>query len=93
MANLREWAQGFCPLNAIEHTLSDLIDSNGSSAVQRTEADVTAQDAIAMLEAGDLLVDCTGSGSLLRDHLAPGSSDEALVGGANTLNIRSNTRW
>ena len=36
MANLREWAQGFCPLNAIEHTLSDLIDSNGSSAVQRT---------------------------------------------------------
>ena len=87
MANLREWAQGFCPLNAIEHTLSDLIDSNGSSAVQRTEADVTAQDAIAMLEPGDLLVDCTGSGSLLRDHLAPGSSDEALVEGANTLNI------
>ena len=87
MANLREWAQGFCPLNAIEHTLSDLIDSSGSSAVQRTEADVTAQDAIAMLEPGDLLVDCTGSGSLLRDHLAPGSSDEVVVEGANTLNI------
>ncbi len=84
MAHLREWVQGFCPLNAIERTLSDLIDS---SAVQRTEADVTAQDAIGMLEPGDLLVDCTGSTSLLRDHLAPGSNDEVVVEGANTLNI------
>lgn len=87
MAHLRDWEQGFCPLNAIERTLSDLIDSSGSNAVQRTEADVTAQDAIAMLEPGDLLVDCTGSRSLLRDHLAPGSGDEVVVEGANTLDI------
>jgi FAD binding domain len=87
MARLREWAQGFCPLNAIERTLSDLIDSSGSNALQRTEANLAAQDAMAMLEPGDLMVDCTGSGSLLRDQLAPGSGDEVVVGGANTLNI------
>ena len=85
MALLREWAQGFCPLNAIERSLSDLIDARGSNSVQRTAAVVTAEDAIAMLEPGDILIDCTGSRSLLRDHLVPGSGD---VEGANTLNIR-----
>ena len=29
---------------------------------------------MAMLEPGDILVDCTGSKSLLRDHLAPGAT-------------------
>ena len=86
MALLREWALGFCPLNAIERSLSDLIDARGSNAVQRTAAVVTAEDAIAMLEPGDILIDCTGSRSLLRDHLAPGSGE--VDGGANTLNIR-----
>ena len=41
---------------------------------------------MAMLEPGDILVDCTGSKSLLRDHLVPGSGEGD--GGANTLNIR-----
>ena len=86
MALLREWALGFCPLNAIERSLSDLIDARGSNAVQRTAAIVTAQDAIAMLEPGDVLIDCTGARSLLRDHLVPGAS--AAEGGANTVNIR-----
>ena len=86
MALLREWALGFCPLNAIERSLSDLIDARGSNAVQRTAAVVTAEDAMAMLEPGDILIDCTGSKSLLRDHLAPGSGE--VDGGANTLNIR-----
>jgi 2-polyprenyl-6-methoxyphenol hydroxylase-like FAD-dependent oxidoreductase len=85
MAHLREWEQGFCPLNAIERTLSDLIDSNGSA--QRIEADVTTQDAIAILHPGDLLVDCTGRRSLLRDHLAPGSGEDVVVEGGNTLRI------
>ena len=40
-----------------------------------------------MIEPGDLLVDCTGSNSLLRDHLAPGSGDGVEVEGANTLEI------
>ena len=39
-----------------------------------------------MLEPGDILIDCTGSKSLLRDHLVPGSG--AADEGANTLNIR-----
>ncbi len=85
MALLRGWALGFCPLNAIERSISDLIDARGSSAVQRTAAVVTAEDAMAMLEPGDVLIDCTGSSSLLRDHLVRGSGE---VDGANTVKIR-----
>jgi 2-polyprenyl-6-methoxyphenol hydroxylase-like FAD-dependent oxidoreductase len=86
MALLRGWATGFCPLNAIERSISDLIDARGSSVVQRTAAVVTAEEAMAMLEPGDLLIDCTGSRSLLRDHLVPGSGP--VNGGSNTLKIR-----
>ena len=86
MALLHQWALGFCPLNAIERSLSDLIDARRSHPVQRTAAVVTAQDAIAMLEPGDILIDCTGSKSLLHDHLAPGSG--GVDGGTNTVNIR-----
>jgi 2-polyprenyl-6-methoxyphenol hydroxylase-like FAD-dependent oxidoreductase len=85
MALLRGWAQGFCPLNTIERSLSDLIDARRSHPVQRTTAAVTAEDAMAMLEPGDVLIDCTGCKSLLRDHLAPGSG--AAENGANTFNI------
>jgi 2-polyprenyl-6-methoxyphenol hydroxylase-like FAD-dependent oxidoreductase len=85
-ALLRDWALGFCPLNAIERSVSDLIDARESNAVQRTAAVVTAEDAMAMLEPGNILIDCTGSKSLLRDHLTTGSGD--AVGGANTLKIR-----
>ena len=83
---LRGWALGFCPLNAIEHSLSDLIDARTSNAVQRTAAVVSAKDAVAMLEPGDILIDCTGSKSLLRDHLVAGSDE--VDGGPNTLSIR-----
>lgn len=86
MALLHGWTLGFCPLNAIERSLSDLIDARGSSALRRTAAVVTAEDAMAMLEPGDLLVDCTGARSLLRDRLVPGS--EEVDGGENTLLIR-----
>ena len=40
---------------------------------------------MAMLEPGDVLVDCTGSSSLLRDHLVPGSGDVGRD--TNTLNF------
>jgi 2-polyprenyl-6-methoxyphenol hydroxylase-like FAD-dependent oxidoreductase len=86
MALLRGWTSGFCPLNSIELEVSDLIDARGSSALQRTAAVVTAEDAMAMLEPGDVLIDCTGARSLLRDHLVPGS--EEIDGDANTLLIR-----
>ena len=86
MALLRGWTLGFCPLNSIEREVSDLIDARVSNGVQRTAAVVTAEDAVAMLEPGDLLIDCTGARSLLRDRLVPGS--EEVNGGANTLLIR-----
>ena len=86
MTLLHGWTLGFCPLNALERSLSDLIDARGSSQLQRTAAVVTAEDAMAMLEPGDLLVDCTGARSLLRDRLVPGS--EEADGGENTLLIR-----
>jgi 2-polyprenyl-6-methoxyphenol hydroxylase-like FAD-dependent oxidoreductase len=86
MGLLHEWALGFCPLNAIERSLSDLIDRRRPNAVQRTTAAITAEDAVAMLEPGDILIDCTGSRSLLRDYLVPRSA--GVVADANTLNIR-----
>ena len=86
MSLLRGWTLGFCPLNAIERSLSDLIDQRTSNPVHRTAAVVTAQDAIAMLDPGDIVIDCTGSNSLLRDHLALSSGE--VMAGSNTLSIR-----
>jgi hypothetical protein len=83
---LRGWTTGFCPLNAIEQSVSDLIRSRASNGVERVAADVTAEYAMAMLDPGDILIDCTGSRSLLRDHLTTGSGEGE--GGGNTLSIR-----
>jgi 2-polyprenyl-6-methoxyphenol hydroxylase-like FAD-dependent oxidoreductase len=85
MALLRDWTVGFCPLNSIERAVSELIDARSSNGVQRLGA-VTVEEVTAMLEPGDILIDCTGSRSLLRDRLAPGSGE--LDEGANTLKIR-----
>ncbi|MFL5859515.1 MAG: FAD-dependent oxidoreductase [Solirubrobacteraceae bacterium] len=82
---VRGWTVGFCALNEIERTLSDLIDTRDSHAVLRTPAAVTADDAIAALEPGDIMIDATGSNSLLRDHLLPQFGD---ADGANTQIIR-----
>jgi len=82
-ALLESWVAGFCPLNSIERSLSDLVDARGAS-VERTCALVTVDDATAMLEPGDVLIDSTGSRSLLRDHLVPG----AVAEDANTLKVR-----
>jgi len=86
MELLRGWTLGFCPLNAIERSISELIDARVSDAVERTAAVVTAEDAMAMLEPGDILIDCTGSNSLLRDHLTTDSGE--VDGAGNTLQIR-----
>jgi len=85
MALLREWAQGFCPLNEIERSLSELIDARPSDSVERIAGAIGAEDAISLLEPGDVLIDCTGSRSLLRDHLAPTSGE--VEPDANTLNF------
>jgi len=87
MTLLREWTQGFCPLNVIEHSLSDLIDARQSRPVQRTTAVVTAEDAMTMLAPGDILIDCTGAKSVLRDQLVPGAGAASDVD-ANTFKLR-----
>lgn len=88
MSLLRGWVRGFGPLNGIERSLSELIDGRRAlglgSNVHRTLNVLTAEDAMAMLEPGDILIDCTGSRSLLRDHLVPGMGEV----GANTLKVR-----
>ena len=83
---LHLWTLGFCPLNNIERSLSDLIDARGTNNIQRYGAVGSAEDAMKIIEPGDILIDCTGSKSLLRDHLVhdAGAADRA----ANTLNIR-----
>jgi 2-polyprenyl-6-methoxyphenol hydroxylase-like FAD-dependent oxidoreductase len=86
MALLRTWASGFCPLNRIERGLSDLIDARHTRPVQRTAAAVTAKEAIGFLTPGDILIDCTGTRSVLRDSLMPG--DLAVDEERNTFKLR-----
>src|SRR5262245_14793162 len=85
MTLLQQWTLGFCPLNTIESSISDLIDTRKSSAVQRSATVVTPEEAMSLLTPGDILIDCTGAKSLLRDHLVPGSGEGK---GANTITIR-----
>jgi 2-polyprenyl-6-methoxyphenol hydroxylase-like FAD-dependent oxidoreductase len=84
MGLLREWTVGFCPLNVIERSLSGLIDARQTHPVRRTTAAVTAQDLMAMVQPGDVVIDCTGTRSVLRGHLMPGAAD----GEANTFKLR-----
>jgi 2-polyprenyl-6-methoxyphenol hydroxylase-like FAD-dependent oxidoreductase len=86
-ALLREWTLGFCPLNSIERALSDLIDARGSNSVERIAEALTPEQAMAMLKSEDILIDCTGSNSLLRDHVVPPVSEPA-GGDANTFKVR-----
>ncbi|MGD9573076.1 MAG: FAD-dependent oxidoreductase [Thermoleophilia bacterium] len=83
---LRDWTRGFVPLNAIERSVSDLIDRRTDHPITRVHTDLSQDEALALLEPGDVLIDCTGARSLLRDGLTPGSVE--LGGGANTLQIR-----
>jgi len=86
MSLIREWVQGFCPLNSIEQALSNLIDNRGSNGVERILTNMTEEQAIAMLAPGDILIDCTGCKSLLRDHLESGPASGNKD--ANTFNIQ-----
>jgi 2-polyprenyl-6-methoxyphenol hydroxylase-like FAD-dependent oxidoreductase len=87
MTLLRRLSAGFCPLNAIEQSLSDLIDTRESTSVQRIATAVTPEDAIALLEPGDMLIDCSGSNSLLRDRLVPSSAGEDAAGNTHTIRL------
>ena len=97
MGLLRGWTRGFCPLNDIERGLSELIDARRAHPVERTLAAVTADDALAMLAPGDILIDCTGTRSVMRDRLvgmagaagtAGAAGGAATAGEANTFKVR-----
>lgn len=83
MQLLREWTLGFVPLNHIERSLSGLIDDR-RAPVEREAAVVTAASLMATVQPGDIVIDCTGSRSVLRDHLVPGGAES----GANTFTLR-----
>jgi 2-polyprenyl-6-methoxyphenol hydroxylase-like FAD-dependent oxidoreductase len=81
-ALLEEWSQGFVALNTVEDRLTELIESRETGTVERVSATVTADEALDGVEPGDVVVDCTGTRSLLRDRLLPG--DDSDVEGRNT---------
>ena len=85
-ALLQEWTRGFVPLNTIERSLSELIDARGTGSVERVAGTVTVDEALAMLEPGDVLVDSTGARSLMRDLLLPG--DDLDGRDRNTMRVR-----
>ena len=81
-ALLEEWARGFVPLNVVEHRLSELIEARNTGTVERVAGTIGAEEALEKLEPGDMVVDCTGTRSLMRDLLLPGADLE--VPGRNT---------
>ncbi len=85
-ALLDDWTRGLVPLNTIERSLSDLIEARGTGTVERVASEVTADQAIEMLEPDDILVDCTGARSLMRDLLLPG--DDLTARDRNTKRFR-----
>ena len=81
-ALLEEWARGFVPLNVVENRLSELIEARDTGTVERVAGTIGAAEALEKLEPGDVVVDCTGTRSLMRDLLLPGADLEAQ--GRNT---------
>jgi 2-polyprenyl-6-methoxyphenol hydroxylase-like FAD-dependent oxidoreductase len=83
---LEAWTLGFVPLSTIERSLSALIESRGTGTVDRFELGLDAEMALNVLEPADVLVDCTGARSLMRDLLLPG--DDLTPAGRNTARFR-----
>jgi hypothetical protein len=68
---LKEWTQGFCPVNTIEKSLSDLIDQDAVSPVERIISTLDLETLKTLVGPEDIVIDCTGCKSLLRDTLVP----------------------
>ncbi len=83
---LADWTRGFVPLNTIERALTELIESRSTGTVERVARALDADEAVAMLEPDDVLIDCTGARSVLRDLLVPG--DDLSAPGRNTARFR-----
>ena len=65
------------PLNVVENRLSELIESRDTGTVERVSQTVDRDEALEMLEPGDILVDCTGTRAIMRDLLLPGADLDA----------------
>jgi 2-polyprenyl-6-methoxyphenol hydroxylase-like FAD-dependent oxidoreductase len=85
---LQEWNRGFCRLNDIETGLSSLIAEGGKSPVERVQGAVSVEQAMAMLAPHEIMIDCTGANSMLRDQLVPPTDDESESAERNTFKIR-----
>jgi hypothetical protein len=85
---LQSWNQGFCRLNDIEESLTALIAEGGKSPVERIQSALTVEQAMAMLQPQEILIDCTGANSLLRDHLLPPSAAAPDASERNTFKLR-----
>ena len=81
-ALLEEWSRGFVQLNVVENRLTELIESRDTGTIERVSRTVARDEALEMLEPGDILVDCTGTRALMRDLLLPGTDLD--VPGRNT---------
>jgi hypothetical protein len=72
-ALLEKWSRGFVQLNVVEKGLSELIEARGTGTVERVSTTLTRDEALDMVEPGDVLVDCSGTRALMRDLLLPGA--------------------
>ena len=88
VALIKDWSQGFCPLNIIEKGASAMIDEGGPSPVERVLGSVSVDQALAMVAPDDIMIDCTGCNSLLRNHLVPAKAGEANAAERNTYTLR-----
>ncbi len=86
-ALLDVWTRGLVPLNTVEDALSELIEGRGTGTVERITGEVTADQAVAMVESSDILVDCTGARSLMRDLLIPSAGVPARGGNTNQFRL------
>ncbi len=88
VALIKDWSQGFCPLNTIEKGISALIEEGGPSPVERIVGNVSVDQALAMVAPDDIMIDCTGCNSLLRNHLVPDQVGEVSAAERNTYTLR-----
>jgi hypothetical protein len=85
---LQGWNQGFCRLKDIEESLTALIAEGGKSPVERIPSALSVEQAMAVLQPHEIMIDCTGANSLLRDHLVPATVNESDSRERNTYKIR-----
>ncbi len=71
-ALLDEWTRGFVQLNVVENRLTELIEGRNTGTVERVSTTLTGDEALELVEPGDVLVDCSGTRGLMRDLLLPG---------------------